>query len=287
MARVRDARDGAATMWRDLFGRRTEPSADVVSALADLDRLVRERPDLESPARVLGRVLVAAFGVPALLLKPYESRDLEAIRELCEAGEPLFTADPPAMNPDNLRSRAREICHALKAENPSVAAILKNDVDWFSLASQSLREGHADVPFPEDLVRSILRLAMMPVLASCSSLFAKQFSDDAMTSRDCPLCGSVPSLAESRGLEARRVLRCGVCAGEWSAPRLGCAACGETNARAIRTQMVEGDESRYRLVRCDSCGFSLKVVSTLKALSAPGLLVAELATIHLDFLAET
>ncbi len=52
---------------------------------------------------------------------------------------------------------------------------------------------------------------------------------------------------------------------------------------SLRSLYVVGEESRYRLVVCDSCEFRLKVVSTLGPLSAPGLLVAELATAHLDF----
>ena len=101
---------------------------------------------------------------------------------------------------------------------------------------------------------------------------------------DCPNCGEPPLLAESRGLEQRRFLRCGLCAADWPADRLRCPSCGESDPRALRTLDVEGQEGKARLVRCGSCGSGLKVASTFAPFTAPGLLVADLATIHLDFL---
>ena len=89
----------------------------------------------------------------------------------------------------------------------------------------------------------------------------------------------------SRGLEGRRILRCGLCAAEWPGDRLRCTSCGEADSRALRSTYVEGEGDRFRLACCDRCGLALKVVSTLAPLSPPGLLVTELATVHLDMIA--
>ncbi len=51
-------------------------------------------------------------------------------------------------------------------------------------------------------------------------------------------------------------------------------------------RFVEGEQERYRLSQCDGCGFRLKVVATLAPLSPPGLLLAELVTVHLDLIAD-
>ena len=87
-------------------------------------------------------------------------------------------------------------------------------------------------------------------------------------------------------MEGLRFLRCGTCAADWPGRRLGCVACGEEDWRAVRTLSVEGEESRSRLIACESCGFRLKVVPTLAPLSAPGLVVADLATLHFDLIDE-
>ena len=89
-------------------------------------------------------------------------------------------------------------------------------------------------------------------------------------------------MAESRGLEQRRRLRCGLCAADWEGERLRCPFCNETDHRKLSFVAVEGEQDRFRIALCDSCGGTLKVVATLAPISAPGLLVAELATTHLD-----
>ena len=101
-----------------------------------------------------------------------------------------------------------------------------------------------------------------------------------------PNCGGPPLLAETRGLEAKRYLRCGICAADWPFARLRCPACDTTDHRKLATRFAEGEGERYKLALCESCGYQIRVVATLEALSIPGLLVAELATSHLAYLAE-
>lgn len=51
-----------------------------------------------------------------------------------------------------------------------------------------------------------------------------------------------------------------------------------------RTLFVEGEANARRLIHCERCGIRLEVVSTLKPLSPSAIAVAELESIHLDFL---
>ena len=44
------------------------------------------------------------------------------------------------------------------------------------------------------------------------------------------------------------------------------------------------DQGKYHLFLCDRCGGRLKVVTTLSTLSPPGLILAEFAMLHLDWL---
>jgi FdhE protein len=98
----------------------------------------------------------------------------------------------------------------------------------------------------------------------------------------CPYCGSRAALAEARGLEQLRLLRCTLCAAAWHAPRLACPHCRSSNPQDLESQAIEGQHDRARLVTCRVCGGSLKIIATLAPLSAASLLVADLATIHLD-----
>src|SRR5262249_30321730 len=101
----------------------------------------------------------------------------------------------------------------------------------------------------------------------------------------CPTCGSWPLLGEFRGLEQTRFLRCGLCASGWEFPRLLCPFCGNRDHRTLGYLAVEGEEARQRAATCTECHGYVKQVSTLAALRGPRLLVANVATVHLDLAA--
>src|SRR5262249_48658671 len=96
---------------------------------------------------------------------------------------------------------------------------------------------------------------------------------------------SWPLLAELRGLEQLRFLRCGLCGTEWEYPRLQCPFCGTRDHQVLGYFHMEGEEAKYRAATCDACRGYVKTVSTLAALSGARLLVADLATLHLDLAA--
>lgn len=278
-----------------LWGRRDDPPATLVAALADLERLAAERPELATPARQLAPVLRAAFGRPP---SDPPSFDAPAVLAGWREGVPAFRSCPPALDRAGLSRRAESVCDALREANPSAArlrsAIRRGEVDLPAWWRQVLA-GRDDAPGDQAAARgldpalavSVLRLALLPALARASEALAPIRPEGGWAGGGCPHCGTWPVLAESRGLEQSRWLRCGLCAADWPGDRLRCPSCGETDHKALGYRYVEGEQDRQRLAHCEACGMTLKVVSTLTPLSAPGLLVAELATAHLDAIAET
>lgn len=276
---------------------REDLPADLAAAVGDLERLGRERPALAAASAQLGAVLRAAFAPAATegAAGGQEGADVlrEAVAAAARDGTPLFRVAPPTVSDPALAGRSAAICRALgpvnRAAAPLRAAIRGGIVApgaWAravlagepgTIEAQARQSGLA----PE-LAASVLRLALLPALAAGSAIADAMRLEGAWAGGDCPNCGSRPLLAESRGLEQRRFLRCGLCAADWPFERLRCPACGEGDHRALRWAFVEGEEDRFRLFLCDACGNRLKVVSTLSRLSPAGLLVAELATAHLD-----
>jgi FdhE protein len=101
----------------------------------------------------------------------------------------------------------------------------------------------------------------------------------------CPACGAWPALAELRGLERRRVLRCGRCALGWERGVLHCAYCGERDHRRQGALVPDGEGERVRVETCLTCRGFLKVVTTLRGKAAWELLVDDLRTLPLDLAA--
>jgi FdhE protein len=277
-----------------LFGRRGEPAPALTAALADLDRLTTARPELAPAGRVLADCLRAAFGTPPdeTIAPPVA----ELIQNAWREGVPAFRVAPPSLDRPSLDARAVAICEALRAESPAAGLLRKmirrGEANLLA-AWESARLGGAPeeiavrvsaASFEPAFLLSVLRLALLPALARFAEALAPLLSETSWTRGDCPNCGQVSTLAESRGLEQRRYLRCGLCAAEWPGDRLRCSFCGATDPQALHYRFVEGERDRFRLALCDRCGGGLKVVSTLAPLNPPGLLVAELETVHLDLI---
>jgi FdhE protein len=146
--------------------------------------------------------------------------------------------------------------------------------------------GHAErLGLDPALLASTLRLALFPALARWAAELAARHRGISWGQGCCPACGSWPLLAEFRGLEQTRFLRCGLCASGWEFPRLLCPFCGNRDHRQLGYFHAEGEESSRRAATCDACGGYVKTLTTLSALSEPALLVADLATLHLDLAA--
>jgi len=66
---------------------------------------------------------------------------------------------------------------------------------------------------------------------------------------------------------------------------LSCPFCGTRDHHLLGYLHVDGEEGKYRAATCEACRGYIKMISTLGPLSGPQLLVAELATMHLDLAA--
>ncbi len=278
----------------DRFRRRSRPTPELTAALADLDRLAGLRPDLAPSGRVLADLLAAAFLVPDGGAPTPEDRDAMAVG--WPAGIPAFRSRSPRLDGRALSLRGRALARVLGPTNPGARdfeqALRRGKIDLAAWADEVFAGRPEEVDrraeaagVAADLARSVLRLALLPSLAVASKALDEIRPEGTWDRGDCPHCGSRPLLAESRGLEQRIVLRCGLCAADWPGERLRCPSCGESGAKSLHYSYVEGEQERHRLAHCDMCRYDWKVVATLTALSPPGLIVADLATVHLDILA--
>jgi FdhE protein len=101
----------------------------------------------------------------------------------------------------------------------------------------------------------------------------------------CPVCAGWPTLVELRGLERRRVLRCGRCATGWERDTLHCAFCGERDHRRQGSLVPDQEGELVRVEVCDSCHGYLKCLTTLRAKTPWALALDDLRTLPLDLTA--
>lgn len=215
-------------------------------------------------------------------------------------GFPLFEGRDMPINLEAARTVFESLCDVAKAGNDTlrrgvhgiVEAMRDEKIDIVRILEEMIREKR---PYTEERCQSLnmscdilvfLGRASVQPLAEETALVVSQEIDAAgWTKGICPICGSDPILAELTGDEGRRMLICSFCGYDWSVPRLACPFCGEARHEGHPYLFVEGDET-VRVDVCDDCKKYIKTLDTRKGGRAVFPLLEDVATLHLDMLAQ-
>ncbi|MGH2522203.1 MAG: formate dehydrogenase accessory protein FdhE [Anaerolineales bacterium] len=180
---------------------------------------------------------------------------------------------------------ARQIRRAVERNELDLAAV------WEALAGGDWRRMEltaVSLQLDAGLLRALAQYSLRPALRAWAQALRGQVDLERWLRGGrgpCPMCGSPPTLAEIQGKEGARRLRCGLCGADWSFPRLRCAFCGNQDYKSLGYISVEGEEEKYRLQTCDACRGYLKIVVTYEPTPVDLLPVEDLATLHLDLIA--
>ncbi|MBL0714190.1 MAG: formate dehydrogenase accessory protein FdhE [Desulfosarcina sp.] len=126
--------------------------------------------------------------------------------------------------------------------------------------------------------------SIAPSLELCAVQLSCYLDREAVRSKkNCPVCGSFPSLAVL-GEEGRRELHCSFCRHHWKAPRIFCAFCENTTAAELHYFFGE-EEKDMRVDVCEGCRKYIKTVDG-RVVSRPVFAPLEqVASLHLDIIA--
>jgi FdhE protein len=131
---------------------------------------------------------------------------------------------------------------------------------------------------------TIGHLSVLPLLQTCGQHLAPRVPS-TWSAGYCPICGAWPALAEVRGLEHRRALRCARCGSDWRTTWLCCPFCGESDHRRLGVLMPEDNGTTRKIDVCTTCKGYVKTLTTLQAWPASIIPLEDLATIDLDVVA--
>jgi FdhE protein len=264
--------------------------------LAELARHAQARPTLAAAIALLRDVLPVLFADPGEETAPRFSPEAAHAKQM--SGIPLLRGEGVALDVPAFRRRWHAVCAAVQRhQNPDAGKTLDEALERGRLVPLKMlasvlagrpEEIHVRADsqgLDAGLTTAVLGLTLFPALRQINQELTSLRQGIRWEQGNCPTCGSWPLLGEFRGLEQTRYLRCGLCAAEWEFPRLLCPFCGERDHNQLGYFGVEGEESRYRAATCDACRGYVKMVATLTPLSAPALLVANVATLHLDLAA--
>jgi FdhE protein len=279
-----------------LFGGAAPANPEVVRALEDLARLKKDRPELAVAVALLTETLPGLFARPITESPPDLSPERAAAK--LAGGVPLLRGENIKIDEEAFRRRWLHVCKVMERQQDksaarSMASALKRGQLHPQELMAALLSGNPDDIYTQadrlgldaEMTAGLLRLTLFPVLAQMNTALLAFRQGGRWEKGHCPTCGSWPLLGEFRGLEQTRYLRCGWCAAEWDFPRLLCPFCATNDHHELGYFHVEGQEMKYRVATCQACRGYVKMLSTLMPLRGPQVLVADVATIHLDLAA--
>lgn len=165
------------------------------------------------------------------------------------------------------------------------------ELDAEALLETALRQdtaglgvGAAALGVDADALAPIAQLATTPLLHACRRQRAAQMPSD-WAEGCCPVCGGWPTVAETRGLDRARRLRCGRCGGDWGMVAFRCAFCGNADHAGLGSLVSETEGETRKVETCGVCRGYLKNVTTLRAWAPDEVALADLATVELDLAA--
>lgn len=138
---------------------------------------------------------------------------------------------------------------------------------------------------PEGPLGAVLQLTFLPLLMAAGKASAQAVAGAKWTAGICPVCAAWPALAESRGLERTRMLRCGRCGSEWTLPWQLCPFCANEHFASLTYLTSEQAGEARRVFACDRCQGYLKTIATIMPIDPLNVPVEDLATLELDLAA--
>jgi FdhE protein len=173
-------------------------------------------------------------------------------------------------------------------EPPFLDAKTARRIDPLSLlqAAAAQDNGHLDdlarsVGDTRGVIKGLAPLIAMPLLQACRRAWTDQ-TPGTWPHGYCPICGAWPTLAEVRGLEGARHLRCRCCGGDWATEWLRCPFCGEHDHTQLGSLVSADSLEREKIEICDRCHGYLKTITTFAPIQPEQVALQDLATIVLD-----
>lgn len=209
----------------------------------------------------------------------------------CAGPEPLLSGTVIGVPSSPIERWVRRVlvtAAGVGPEAPFVDAATARRIDPRSLlqAAVAQDEEHLDglartMGDAHGVLAALAPLIAMPLLHACRRAWA--VSGPATWPHGyCPTCGAWPTLAEIRGLDGGRHLRCRRCGADWVSEWLRCPFCGERDHAQLGSLVSAGRVERDKIEVCDRCHGYIKTTTTFAPISPEQVVLQDLATVVLD-----
>lgn len=224
--------------------------------------------------------------------RPQWARFVPALEHSGRGGRPLLDGAVINVDPRLVERWVRHILGVATAAGTEVEPLARRVAEgrldplllFESAVSQDVDRFHEATRVEEDyhgLLRGLASLIAMPMLQHCRRAWTERVPTDWAYGY-CPICGGWPALAEKRGLDGTRHLRCGCCGGDWRTEWLRCSFCGEGDHKKLGSLVSPDKLERETIDVCNGCSGYVKTMTTINPIRPELVVLQDLATVVLD-----
>lgn len=143
-----------------------------------------------------------------------------------------------------------------------------------------------DLKLDPGLLMTLAQNALKPALRAWRRQLSLPAQGVSWEKGACFVCGAAATLAELQENDQVKHLRCGSCGADWQVRRLRCIYCGNEDHNTLRYLYDERNREKMQIEVCDKCKGYLKVISAFTPAMDEMLVVEDLATLPLDYIAQ-
>jgi FdhE protein len=252
-------------------------------------------PHYEELLDILGDILILREEYRQSMTDVFPPVDETLIAKKMSGGLPLIDFSSGRLNLTKPKEYFLALLNIAEKRVPGETAELSQKIQDGALDFNKMVLGSFDIQTGEppeehqqeeeyfDLIELFLEESLRPALEIIAQQYTDIIARSGWSEGYCPICGKEPKIGQIRGEEGR-FLFCNQCGFEWHFLRIKCPFCSNEEQQSLAYFTVEGDE-KYRVDVCNECKRYIKIVDFREVKREPNLDVEDIATLHLDILA--
>jgi len=263
--------------------------------LITIEKYKNVSPHYGELLEILGEILILREEYRRKVQKGIAAIDDNLVGKKLEGGLPLVDFIGGDIDLDESEQYFAALLKRAETRNPEETKDIKESFEKGEILYADLvRDSFVVKPWKDsdeseeenifDLLSFLIEESLRPSLEIVAEKYDKVIEDSNWSEGYCPVCGKEPKIGALKGEEGKRFLFCGQCGFEWYFVRIKCPFCGNDKQQTLSYFTIEGEE-KYRVDVCNDCNRYIKIVDFRTTKEEPNLDVEDIATLHLDILA--
>ncbi len=264
-------------------------------SLKAIERYKHTSPHYEELLDILGDILILREEYRRKVQEDICAMDEKLLATKLTGGMPLVDFMDGVINLDEPKKYFMSLLELAEKRELGEAHQIREDLEAGTIDFESMVRSSFDAPAVDeaedeseedifDLLGFLVEESLRPSLEVLAEKYAEVIDGSTWSEGYCPLCGREPKISQLKNEEGEKYLFCGQCGIQWRYPRLKCPFCENEDQQTLAFFTVE-DEEQHRVDVCNVCNRYIKTIDVRKSNENPNLDVEDIATLHLDMLA--